>query len=157
MALTWCADQADAEYHIDEAGSAGFASRRTATVQDDQGAARRDVRPDGRRQGQGGDPRYLRPDFVMVSNGITQGYEAFRTGRGRSAPPGSRMRSSTTESWVEADDRVTVRLRITSSRPDEAPPASSSSHRDYREGGSTGSGAHLAELVGPARFRDYEA
>ena len=67
-------------------------------------------------------PRYYDPDFVMVSNGITQGYEAFRTGHETVYATGiSYAVEYDDESWVEADDRVAVRLWITTSRPDEAP------------------------------------
>ena len=57
----------------------------------------------------------------MVSNGITQGYEVFWTGHETVYATGTVRGSSTTTSRVEADDRVAVRLWITTSRPDEAP------------------------------------
>ena len=55
----------------------------------------------------------------MVSNGITQGYEAFRTGHETVYATGiSYAVEYDDESWVEADDRVAVRLWITTSRPE---------------------------------------
>jgi hypothetical protein len=67
-------------------------------------------------------PRYYDPDFVMVSNGITQKYEGFRTGHETVYDtPISYAVEYDDESWVEGDDRVAVRLWITTSRPGEDP------------------------------------
>ena len=58
----------------------------------------------------------------MVSNGITQEYEGFRTGHETVYDtPISYAVEYDDESWVESDDRVAVRLWITTSRPGEDP------------------------------------
>ena len=58
----------------------------------------------------------------MVSNGITQEYEGFRTGHAAVYDtPISYAVEYDDESGVESDDRVAVRLWITTSRPGEDP------------------------------------
>ena len=101
-------------------------------------------------------PRYYDPDFVMVSNGITQEYEGFRAGHETVYDtPISYAVEYDDESWVESDDRVAVRLWITTSRPGEdRDPPRAGPHRHLPRGTHPSAvGAHVAELGRPARVR----
>ena len=57
----------------------------------------------------------------MVSNGITQEYEGFRAGHETVYDTPISYAVEYDESWVESDDRVAVRLSITTSRLGEDP------------------------------------
>ena len=103
-------------------------------------------------------PRYYDPDFVMVSNGITQGYEAFRTGHETVYATGiSYAVEYDDESWVRP---TTESPSASGSRPPDRtrPPPGSRPHRDLpRRADPPALGAHLAELVDLPAFEDYEA
>ena len=67
-------------------------------------------------------PHYYDPEFVMTSNGVTQEYDAFRVEHEKVYETEIAYAFEyDDESWVEADDRVAVRLWITTSRPNEKP------------------------------------
>ena len=65
---------------------------------------------------------FYHPDFQMVSNGVTQGYEAFRASHeGVYETAISYAVRYDEDAWVEAADRVAGRLWITTARPGEEP------------------------------------
>ena len=66
--------------------------------------------------------RYYDPDFVMVSNGMTQDYEEFRASHEKVYETEIAYAVEyDDQAWVETDDRVAARLWITTSRPGEDP------------------------------------
>lgn len=61
------------------------------------------------------------PDFEMTSNGITQNYAEFHAShQGVYDTAITYAVEYDEDTWVEADDRVAVRVWITTQRPDEA-------------------------------------
>lgn len=61
------------------------------------------------------------PEFVMISNGVTQGFEAFRASHASVYETSiSYLVEFDDDSWVEQTDRVAARLWITTARPGEA-------------------------------------
>ncbi|MFK3670591.1 nuclear transport factor 2 family protein [Leifsonia aquatica] len=67
-------------------------------------------------------PTYYDPEFVMVSNGVTQDYAAFRASHeGVYDTEIAYAIEYDDDAWVEHEDRVAARVWITTSRPDEAP------------------------------------
>jgi hypothetical protein len=67
-------------------------------------------------------PRFYDPEFVMVSNGVVQEYEAFRASHeGVYDTDIMYAVEYDEEAWLEADDRVAARVWITTTRPYEKP------------------------------------
>ncbi len=67
-------------------------------------------------------PRYYHPQFVLETNGHTEGYAEFLEGHRRVyATPIDYAIRYDHSTWVESADRVAVRMWITVSRPGEAP------------------------------------
>jgi hypothetical protein len=67
-------------------------------------------------------PRFYDPDFVMVSNGITQDYAAFLASHEHVYDTDITYRVEyDDEAWVESDSRMAARVWITTSRPHEEP------------------------------------
>ena len=65
---------------------------------------------------------YYHPEFEMVSNGVTQGYEAFARSHENVYDTEITYRVRYDEqAWVETDDRIAGRMWITTARPNEAP------------------------------------
>lgn len=65
---------------------------------------------------------YFHPDFVMCSDGLTQGFADFRDShRKLYATSIAYAVEYDEEAWVEAADRVAGRVWITTSRPGEEP------------------------------------
>ncbi|OBJ88486.1 hypothetical protein A5656_06080 [Mycobacterium gordonae] len=65
---------------------------------------------------------YFHPDFVMCSDGLTQGFTEFRDShRKLYATSIAYAVEYDEEAWVEAADRVAGRVWITTSRPGEEP------------------------------------
>ncbi|GAB24518.1 hypothetical protein GOPIP_069_00230 [Gordonia polyisoprenivorans NBRC 16320 = JCM 10675] len=65
--------------------------------------------------------KYYDRDFILVTNGQTQDYDAFHAGHARVYS--TRITYSVRyddEAWVEDSDRLAGRLWITTKRPDEA-------------------------------------
>lgn len=65
-------------------------------------------------------PRYHHPDFLLYTNGTTQDYEAYTRGHETvyASPITYRIRYDE-DSWVSTEDRVAVRVWITTERPGE--------------------------------------
>jgi hypothetical protein len=64
--------------------------------------------------------RYYAPDFVMITNGVTQQYEAFATSHeGISVGSETYAIEYDEQAWVESAGRVAGRMRITVRNPDE--------------------------------------
>lgn len=65
---------------------------------------------------------YYHPDFQLVTNGLTQGYESFAEGhRTVYATEISYALDYDDDAWVVTQDRVAGRIWITTSRPGEDP------------------------------------
>lgn len=65
---------------------------------------------------------YFHPDFVMCSDGLTQGFADFRDShRKLYGTPIAYAVEYDEEAWVQAADRVAGRVWITTSRPGEEP------------------------------------
>jgi hypothetical protein len=65
---------------------------------------------------------YYHPEFLMISNGVTQDYEAFRASHeGVYDTDISYSVEYDDEAWVEQADRVAGRVWITPARPEEQP------------------------------------
>ena len=65
---------------------------------------------------------YYHPDFVMSSDGLTQGFAGFRDShRKLYATPIAYSVEYDEDAWVEAGDKVAGRVWITTSRPSELP------------------------------------
>ncbi|MCH9667614.1 MAG: nuclear transport factor 2 family protein [Actinomycetia bacterium] len=65
--------------------------------------------------------RFYDPEFVMYSNGVTQGYDQFAAShRAIYATPISYSVEYDEEAWVETADRVAARVWIAISRPGES-------------------------------------
>ena len=66
--------------------------------------------------------RFYHPSFVMVSNGITQDFDAFAAShRAVYDTPISYSVEYDEQAWVETTDKVAGRVWITTSRPGEDP------------------------------------
>lgn len=65
---------------------------------------------------------YYHPDFQMVSNGVTQDYDAFAASHSTvyETPISYRIRYDE-DTWVQSTDRVAGRMWITTARPGEEP------------------------------------
>jgi hypothetical protein len=67
-------------------------------------------------------PAYYHPDFLLTTNGRTEGYADFLASHERVYGDGVRYAVEYDEdAWVEAPDRVAGRVFITLERPGEAP------------------------------------
>ena len=66
--------------------------------------------------------RYYAPDFLMSSDGLTQGFTEFRDShRKLYATPISYTVEYDEQAWVQDTDKVAGRVWITTSRPNEQP------------------------------------
>jgi SnoaL-like domain len=66
--------------------------------------------------------RYYHPDFLMYSDGLSQGFAEFRESHRRLYETAiSYAVDYDEEAWVEAADKVAGRVWITTSRPGEQP------------------------------------
>lgn len=74
------------------------------------------------RKDSGAIPRFYDPEFVMVSNGITQGYAAFLASHEQVYDTDIKYTIEYDDAaWVTQDDRVAARVWITTERPPAAP------------------------------------
>jgi hypothetical protein len=66
--------------------------------------------------------KYYDPEFVLISNGITQDYAAYVSSHeGMYDTEISYHVEYDDQAWVESDDRLAARVWITTARPDEKP------------------------------------